>query len=192
MAYQISSFDHTADTGIIVHADSLPELFAGAAVGMFASMYRLDGLVPDRSCEISVTAPDREALLVAWLQELIFRFDVEEEIYTGAAVQQLTDTSRRPAAHPGAQRGVGELLDRGSGVDLLFHVEPEDQLRATPRVAPPGPGGDRDLARAVRHKAIQPVHAGEHADGALAQARQAVGMDDDARVRSVIGNELIW
>ena len=26
MAYQISSFDHTADTGIIVHADSLPEL----------------------------------------------------------------------------------------------------------------------------------------------------------------------
>ena len=93
MAYQISSFDHTADTGIIVHADSLPELFAGAAVGMFASMYRLDGLVPDRSCEISVTAPDREALLVAWLQELIFRFDVEEEIYTGAAVQQLTDTS---------------------------------------------------------------------------------------------------
>jgi SHS2 domain-containing protein len=95
MAYRIASFDHTADRGITVHADSLPELFSGAAVGMFATMYRLEGLAPDRAREITVTAPDREALLVAWLQELIFWFEVEDEIYPEAEIHEIEDTSLR-------------------------------------------------------------------------------------------------
>jgi protein archease len=93
MASRISSFDHTADRGIIVHADSLPELFAAAAVGMFGGMYDLEGLAPDLTRDLTVTAPDREALLVAWLQELIFWFEVEDEIYTEAQIHELDETS---------------------------------------------------------------------------------------------------
>lgn len=93
MASQVTSFDHTADKGIIVHADSLPEIFAAAAVGMFATMYELEGLVADRSREVTVTAADRELLLVAWLQELIFWFEVEDEIYTEARVHRIDETS---------------------------------------------------------------------------------------------------
>src|SRR5260370_39106741 len=95
MAFRISSFDHTADRGIIVHADSLPVLFAAAAVGMFGGMYELEGLTPDLSRDLTVTASDREALLVAWLQELIFWFEVEDEIYTEAQVHPVDETSLR-------------------------------------------------------------------------------------------------
>jgi SHS2 domain-containing protein len=95
MPYQISSFDHTADKGIIVRADRLEDLFAGAAVGMFATMYALEGLNPDRERSVAVRAGDPESLLVAWLQELIFLFEVEEEVYSEVTVQELTDTSLR-------------------------------------------------------------------------------------------------
>ena len=95
MAYQITPFDHTADQGIIVRADSLPELFVAAAIGMFDSMYRLEGLTPDRTRDVTVTAADREALLVAWLQELLFWFEVEEEIVTGAEIHELGETTLR-------------------------------------------------------------------------------------------------
>ena len=93
MSFEIQSFDHTADKGMIVRAGRLEELFAGAAVGMFATMYDLDGLAPDRERSVSVTGSDRESLLVAWLQELIFLFEVEDEIYINASIQALTDTS---------------------------------------------------------------------------------------------------
>lgn len=93
MAYQIRSFDHTADKGIIVQAGSLPELFEGAAVGMFAGMYALEGVVATLSRDLSMSAADRESLLVAWLQELIFWFEVEDEVYTEVAVHEVAETS---------------------------------------------------------------------------------------------------
>lgn len=95
MPYSITSFDHAADKGVIVRADSLPELYAGAAVGMFATMYDLEGLSPDRAREVAVTASGPELLLVAWLQELIFLFEVEDEVYTGAEVHHITETELR-------------------------------------------------------------------------------------------------
>src|SRR5262249_35080807 len=93
MPYRIRSFDHTADKGIMVYADSLPELFEGAAVGMFAEMYELAGVVPTFSRELSVTAADQESLLVAWLQELIFWSAVEAEVYPEVDVHDVTDTA---------------------------------------------------------------------------------------------------
>jgi SHS2 domain-containing protein len=95
MPYTVSSFDHTADRGIIVRAPRREDLFIGAAIGMFASMYALEGIRPDRERHVSVAAPDQEALLVAWLQELIFLFEVEGEIYTDATVHELTPVSLR-------------------------------------------------------------------------------------------------
>jgi protein archease len=95
MPYTVSSFDHSADRGIIVRADRPANLFAGAAVGMFSSMYAVENLQPDRERQVSVTALDQEALLVAWLQELIFLFEVEDEIFTDAVVHELTLTSLR-------------------------------------------------------------------------------------------------
>lgn len=95
MAYTVTSFDHTADKGIIVRGDTLADVYAGAAVGMFGGMYALDDVQTDRSHKVVVTASDRELLLVAWLQELIFLFEVEEEIYSEVEVHEISDTSLR-------------------------------------------------------------------------------------------------
>jgi SHS2 domain-containing protein len=106
MAYNVTPFDHTADRGITVRADSLTELFAGAAVGMFAGMYELAGLQADREREVVVTGSDIESLIHAWLQELIFLFEVEEEIYTEVQIYELTDTNLRATVR-------GQSLDAG-------------------------------------------------------------------------------
>jgi SHS2 domain-containing protein len=119
MAYRISSFDHTADKGIIVHADSLPELYSGAAVGLFAGMYALDGLVPTREREVTVRAADRESLLVAWLQELIFWFEVEDEVYTAADVHRVDEKSLTATLH-GCRLGP-EIVQIGAAVKAVTY-----------------------------------------------------------------------
>jgi SHS2 domain-containing protein len=119
MAYRITSFDHTADKGIIVHADRLTELFAGAAVGMFAGMYALEGVVPSLSREVSVTGADRESLLVAWLQELIFWFEVEDEVYTEADVHEVTETSLSAAVR-GRKLGP-DIVQIGAAVKAVTY-----------------------------------------------------------------------
>jgi SHS2 domain-containing protein len=119
MASEVTSFDHTADRGIIVRADDLPELFAAAAVGMFAGMYELEGLVPDRSRHLSVTATDRELLMVAWLQELIFWYEVEDEIVTEARVHEIDETSLRATVR-GRKLGP-DVLQTGAAVKAVTY-----------------------------------------------------------------------
>ncbi len=119
MPRSITSFDHTADRGIIVHADSLPELFAGAAVGMFAGMYDLTGLQPDRHREVAVQGTEPETLLVAWLQELIFLFEVEDEVYVSADLHEVTETMARGSVHG---RAIGpEITQIGAAVKAVAY-----------------------------------------------------------------------
>jgi SHS2 domain-containing protein len=108
MSYTVTPFDHTADKGIIVQAPRLEDLFTGAAVGMFDSMYRLEGVAADRDRQVAVTGAAAESLLVAWLQELIFLFEVEDEVYLDVTVHELSETSLRATLH-------GRLL----GPDIL-------------------------------------------------------------------------
>lgn len=88
--YTVHSLSHTADVGFEVTADSLGELFRGAADGLVrvvlagpddpgetrgaTDLTALPG--PDDGEEPEVLAlerPDRERLMVAWLRELLFR-----------------------------------------------------------------------------------------------------------------------
>jgi SHS2 domain-containing protein len=119
MSYRIATFDHTADKGIVAHADSLADLYAGAAVGMFAGMYALEGFTPTLTREISVRAADRESLLVAWLQELIFWFEVEDEVYTEATVLEVTETSLT-ATVSGCKLG-SEIVQIGAAVKAVTY-----------------------------------------------------------------------
>jgi SHS2 domain-containing protein len=96
--YEITTIEHTADKGIRVEADSLAELMAGAAAGMFGSMVDLDGLAVAVTRVVRVRAPDREALLVAWLQELIFLFEVEDLVFVAFDVRRVTDTGLEAVA----------------------------------------------------------------------------------------------
>lgn len=85
--------DHTADEGIRVVAPDLPQLYARAAWGMFSLIADLDGVRETHSLDVSVSACDREALMVRWLSELNFLHQTRHEIYARFAVHRVTDTA---------------------------------------------------------------------------------------------------
>ncbi|MFQ5872352.1 MAG: archease [Dehalococcoidia bacterium] len=85
--------EHTADVGIIARGKDLKETFANAARGLFSLMVDSREIVEERCCNVEVTATDREALLVEWLNELIYLFDVENLVFNRFEIVRLTDTA---------------------------------------------------------------------------------------------------
>jgi SHS2 domain-containing protein len=98
--------DHTADVGIHAHGETLGEVFAQSAVGMFSIICDLQHVRERESRQVEVEAPDREALLVAWLNELIYLFAVEGLLFRRFQVLDVEDTRVRVVCH-------GERSDRG-------------------------------------------------------------------------------
>ena len=74
----VTFLDHTADTGILVQADSLESLFSTAANAMFHIICPRKSQNQNEEYTISMTAPDTEQLLVNWLSELNFLFQTEQ------------------------------------------------------------------------------------------------------------------
>jgi len=104
MEKEFDILDHTADVGIIAYGASLNQAFANAARGLFSIITDLDDVEEALSRDIEVTAPDQESLLVAWLNELIYRFDVENILFNRFDIAQL-DSTRLKA------RAYGEKVD---------------------------------------------------------------------------------
>ena len=104
MEKEFDILNHTADVGIIAYGASLNQAFANAARGLFSLITDLDDVEEALSRDIEVTAPDQESLLVAWLNELIYRFDVENILFNRFDVTQL-DSTRLKA------RTYGEKVD---------------------------------------------------------------------------------
>ncbi len=82
--------EHTADTGIVVRAKSLPALYERAAAAMFDALVDLATVEPRGDAEeVTVGAPDRETLLVAWLGELLSRAEAAGRVYGEFDVREL-------------------------------------------------------------------------------------------------------
>jgi SHS2 domain-containing protein len=91
--YRHEEVDHTADRAMRVWGDDLQSLFIGAARGMYHLMADLDGLVATEWCEILVKASDPEALLVEWLNELLFLTEVKGLLFVDYQIDSLTGSS---------------------------------------------------------------------------------------------------
>ncbi|MCX7924592.1 MAG: archease [Fimbriimonadales bacterium] len=74
--------DHTADKGLEVEASSLPDLFETAARGLFRLMIDPDAYPPTEQVEIEISAPDLEMLMVKWLNELVYQFEVHHRLFS--------------------------------------------------------------------------------------------------------------
>ena len=74
--------DHTADVGIVACGSDLKEAFANIAYGMFSLIAELEGAGEGFCREIDLQAPDQETLLVDWLNELLYIFDVDHVIFS--------------------------------------------------------------------------------------------------------------
>lgn len=82
--------DHTADVGIIAYGSDLKEAFANSAYGMFSLIADLEGVEEGVCRDINVQAPDQEALLVVWLNELLYLFDVDHVIFGKFEISDLS------------------------------------------------------------------------------------------------------
>lgn len=83
--YEILS--HTADVGIAAEAPDLAELFAEAARGMAAIVLDAEPPAPGGSEPVEVAADDLPALLVEFLQECLYRFEVHGSLVVGARLR---------------------------------------------------------------------------------------------------------
>lgn len=85
MAYRY--LDHTADLGLEVTADSLPELFAEALRGLTDSLIDIKTVSISTSRSIEIESLDLEVLLVDWLNEVIVLYETEGLVFSNARVQ---------------------------------------------------------------------------------------------------------
>src|SRR5207237_6752972 len=101
--------DHTADLGIEAEGASAEEVLADAARGLTAVLAgHKDAHAlgrPERELAFTVEAPDRVALLVAFLSELLWHFESEDLLWLGGGV--LLGTGRD---------GIARLEARGNAV----------------------------------------------------------------------------
>ena len=85
--------DHTADIGIVVYGADLKQVFANAALGLFNLMADLDGLKESVKREVELSSEDTEVLLVEWLNELIYIFEVEHILFKRVEIKELSNNS---------------------------------------------------------------------------------------------------
>lgn len=101
--------NHTADISIKAYGKSIKELFENAALGMFNILADLEGITTSTELEIKVEAPDREELLIEWLDELLYNFYTKHIIFFGFNITELAD-NRLSAKVKG--RFIGENINR--------------------------------------------------------------------------------
>ena len=85
--------EHTADSGITAYGTDLEEAFANAAYAMFTLIADLENVREEVCRQIEVQAEDRESLVIVWLNELLYIFDVERTVFRRFEITQLSETS---------------------------------------------------------------------------------------------------
>ncbi|MFC1995714.1 archease [Chloroflexota bacterium] len=105
MEKEFEIINHTADVGIIAYGADMNQAFASAARALFSLITELDSVEEALYWDIELAAADKESLLVAWLNELIYLFDTELIIFKRFDITGLSHSQLKA-------RGYGEKVDR--------------------------------------------------------------------------------
>jgi SHS2 domain-containing protein len=82
--------DHTADVGIVAYGANVEELFSNAALALFSLITELESVEEKLHLDLEVSSADRDSLLVEWLNELIYLFDVKHILFNRFDIESLT------------------------------------------------------------------------------------------------------
>lgn len=83
--------EHTADIKFLAYGDTLEEVFENAALAMFNVIIDTTKVSGEMAREISLTSPDLESLLVDWLSELLYLFEVDEIVFWKFRVEEIRE-----------------------------------------------------------------------------------------------------
>jgi tRNA nucleotidyltransferase (CCA-adding enzyme) len=76
------TFEHEADIGIRGYGATMEEAFENAAKALYSVIVDINAVKANESRGISVTAADRELLLVEWLNALLSLSDIERMVFS--------------------------------------------------------------------------------------------------------------
>lgn len=96
--------NHTADLGIEVYGEGLQELFSNAGFALFDIMTDISRVRETTEKFITVEGNDLEQLMVNWLNDLLYLFDVEGLLFKRFEVQEVADNHLKALV-------VGECYD---------------------------------------------------------------------------------
>jgi SHS2 domain-containing protein len=82
---------HTGELQLRIEAATTSELFVEAAHALAEIMGVPAREPPGSWRHVDLEARDREALLVAWLDELIARTELDDQLYTEATITEFSD-----------------------------------------------------------------------------------------------------
>lgn len=134
----VEVFDHTADLGLRISAANLDDLFRTAAEGLFDVITADRSTIQPREAEpVELRADSTEALLVDWLNELIFRVEVRHRLY-GRFDVKVADDGRSLS---------GSIA--GEPIDPDRHALDHEVKAATHHELSVGREGDHWLARVI-------------------------------------------
>ena len=91
--------EHPADVGFLAYGATLEELFANAALAMLSLACELEGIAERQQRELEATGADTEALLFAWLAEILAVADAEQLVFRRVDVKSLGEGRVRGIAY---------------------------------------------------------------------------------------------
>jgi len=106
MAKEYELLPHTADLAFRVRGATMRELFARAAFALEDIIAGCESIEKRLEESVRVEGADAEELLVNWLDELLYRYEVHGKLYSGFEIEELADTTL-------AARVFGETFDDG-------------------------------------------------------------------------------
>lgn len=92
MDKRYEQIEHLSDVGLRAYGKSLEELFENAGEGMFSIMCDLAKVSPLSRREIDIVERENvsvEQLLIAWLENLLYLFEVEKMLFSSFKVHSV-------------------------------------------------------------------------------------------------------
>lgn len=122
--------EHTADWAIRVRGTTIPELFVNAAAGMYALVADLASVSPTLECAVDVKGVDAEALLVNWLNELVYHTEMDGLVFCEFCIVSLEPTRLRATARGGRGAPLKKQIKAVTFHDLRI-ISTDDGYEAT-------------------------------------------------------------
>ncbi|HET8686193.1 MAG TPA: archease [Methanosarcina sp.] len=107
---QYEYLEHTADIKFQAYGKTLEEVFENAALAMFNVIINTEEVSGETAREVFLKSPDLESLLVDWLSELLYIFEVDEIVFRKFRVEKIKE-------------GEGEYSITGQAVGEKYYPE---------------------------------------------------------------------
>jgi SHS2 domain-containing protein len=97
--WSFKEIEHAADRAFRVRGHDLAELFTNAALALASVQAAIGNEAGATAREVEVTGIDREALLVNWLNEILFLQERHRETYSRFEVLSISEQQLRARLH---------------------------------------------------------------------------------------------